>query len=820
MQEEGSHDDRERREKRVFELCELALETPADERSPLLLSLCQDDAELLADVQAMLARVENTGHNALFSASNRDPLNLLGGASDQVGVDDRVGGFVLLEQIGSGGMGAVFRAERADHSDAQQVAIKVLNAQIVTPELRLRFDIERDILSRLRHPYISGLVDGGTTANGVPYLAMELVEGVRIDEYCDKNRLRIAQRLALLEKVAHALQYAHQNLIVHRDIKPSNILITADGIPKLVDFGIAKLISGPATDESEGAQPYAAPHGVTTYFGNQALTPDFASPEQLLEGKVSTASDIYSLGILAALLLTGRRPYKFDITSPKAVVAAFNSTNSWRASGLISQIRNKTDLAAIALSRGTTAAKIRRRFQGDLDTVLAKATHAEPQRRYVSAAAFAQDLANHRSGKAVSARADSLSYRTWSLIRSNRLTFSVVGATVVALSVGLTAALWQAEIANNRLNDLHQFSSVVIGDIYDSVANLPGSTPTRRLIAQEAQYYLDKLASEELDDVALLADLAVAYRRVADVQGRPTSANLGQPDLALANYTKAQLVAEKIDQETSVMRRERAQIYRRKGELLAWQGGVDEAINLLQRSLTMLQRLHEAQPESAVARVDYAYNLINLGDRSGHPGYQNVDDAAAAIDYYESAVRLLESVAGESTDRELLRCYSVALERMGTMRLLAEDLATAQSHFEASRDIRLRLAADHPRHMNIQRDAGVAMEQIAKVRLRRKDLQGAIADFESALGVYSRLYALDPEDASAKRTAAIGRENLGAAFVQAGDKVAAEEQFRRAEQMLLELLVSDPTAPRLLEKLGDVQTKLTDLGVAVRRTDS
>lgn len=805
------------REKRILEICEQVLEAPSDGRSDVLLEQCNEDAELLAAVQAMLAFVDDADQPTIDSSQGNDPFNLLGSVASSVVVGERVDDFVLLELIGSGGMGAVFRAARSNGSNAQQVAIKVLNAQIVTPELRLRFEIERDILSRLRHPYIAGLIDGGTLANGTPYLAMELVGGVSIDEYCDRNRLRIGERLALLEKVAQALQHAHQSLIVHRDIKPSNILVTADGIPKLVDFGIAKLVSEPPVTDGARLNSVASQlshlsqHGATTYFGHQALTPDFASPEQLLEGKVSTASDIYSLGILATMLLTGRRPYELDITSPKSVLAALDGTRSWRASGIISQVINQPDLITIAHCRRTTPAKIKRRFQGDLDIVLAKATHPEAERRYVSVAAFGQDMANHRLGKPVLARGDSLGYRTWSLIRTNRLVFSVIGATVIALSVGLAAALWQAEIANNRFHDLHQFSSVVIGDIYNSVADLPGSMSTRRLIAQEAQHYLDKLASEGLDDVTLLADLSLAYSRIADVQGRPSSANLGQSALALENYAKAQAIAEKIVNETPAQRRARAQIYRRKGDLLAWLGNVEGGIGELQRSRVMLQTLQQAQPDSVTARIDYAYNLINLGDRAGHPSFQNVGHPVAATEYYSQAIELLQSAVVGASNRELLRSYSVALERLGTMQLSDDKLASAQSSFEASRDIRLQLVADHPEHMDIQRDAGIAMEQIGKVRQRRGDMPGAIADFESALEAYLRLHALDPADVSGKRTVAIGRENLGDALVQHGDGKAALEQFLKAEKLLLELLANDPQAPRLVEKLADVQGKLQDL---------
>jgi len=790
------------RQKRILDICDKLLDVRGEEQSRLLDKECAGDTVLLADVKAMLSRIDDAEQHSTDPTIDRDPLDLLRTSARRFQVGDTIDKFQLLEQIGSGGMGAVFRATRADASSEQQVAIKVLHAQILTPELRLRFDIERDILARLRHPFIAGLIEGGTTANGTPYLAMELVDGVSIDGFCDENQLTINERIDLIANVANALQHAHQNLIVHRDIKPSNVLVTPDGIPKLVDFGIAKLV-----DSEQGSRPS---HGATTYFGRQALTPDFASPEQLLEGKVSTASDTYSLGILATLLLTGRKPYDVDFSSPRAVVAAFDLTKTWRASGLLSQIRNKAELEAIAAARRISPARIKKRFQGDLDTVLAKATHTEVERRYPTAEAFAKDLKNHRRGLPVNARTDSLTYRTWSLIRMNRLAFSVVGATLVALSVGLAAALWQARIANERFSDLHQFARVVLEDIYDSVVELPGSTPTRQLIAKEAQHYLDRLAQDDISDDELLADLSLAYRRIADVQGRPSSANLGETAKSLENYNKAQQIAEQIDNETTSMTRARAQIYRRKGELLAWQGNVEEAIAVLQDSRAMLQELFDLAPTEK-ARVDLAYNIINLGDRAGHPSYQNIGDTKLATKLYEEAIQLLDPAAAVSKDRELLRSYSVALERGGTMALGSENLASAASYFERSRDIRQQLAKDHPEHMNIQRDAGIAIEQIAKVQLRQNDTAGAIVNFKAALDVYLSLSRIDPGDASAKRTVAIGRENLGDALLAHSDQNAAAEQYRSASGLLKELMANDPTAPRLISKLAAVETKLEKL---------
>lgn len=816
------------RQKRILEICDLLLAAEHPERTGLLERECADDHALRKSVEAMLGTIERAEqesqdrHGDSHSTDSSPPLTvaasfppyLLGGGLRVARSGDTVADFVLGEELGQGGMGAVFKARRKNSSHDQQVAFKVLNAQMLTPELRLRFTTERDILARLRHPYIAGLIDGGTTAQGIPYLAMELVDGEPIDQFCDNRQLTISARLALLEKLADALQYAHQNLVIHRDIKPSNVLVTADGIPKLVDFGIAKLLPDHQTSPAETTDSQTdTPGSATDYFGSRAFTPDFASPEQILEGRASTASDVYSLGILAALLLTGCKPYELAEGSAKALVKAFEQTRVWRASSLLTEASDQQLQDAIVSNRQTTVQRLRKRLRGDIDTVLAKATHVDPERRYPSAQAFGQDLENHRKGKPVLARGDSLGYRTWSLIRLNRLAFSVVGATLVALSIGLVAALWQARIAKDRFSDLHKFAGIVIGDIYDTVSDLPGSTPTRELITNEAQRYLDKLAEQDLTDDQLLTDLALAYRRIADVQGWPSNANLGDSEGALRNYNKAQDVAEQITSENLAMRRARAQIYRRKADVLAWQGKVEEALLQLTNSQLMFEDLLAAQPNESNAYIDLAYNLINQGDKLGHPSFQNLGKTDDATNYYLDAVALLRerAKASQGEDRELLRSYSVALERAGTMALVANNTPGALQNFEQSRDIRLQLAARHPDHMNIQRDAGVAIEQIAKVQLQRNDHTQAIANFRLALATYIRLADIDPENTNAIRTVAIGRKNLANALLEVGDKTAALAEYQQAQVLLSALVENDPTSSQLRQELNELETQQKNL---------
>ncbi len=284
--------------KRVLDLCDQAFALPQEERGPFLEKVCAGDERLRASVDSVLIAVNQAGN---FLQSDGENLVVAADLSGR-----RFGNYEIKERLGEGGMGSVYLAERHEPGFAQRVAIKFVHGHMLAKELIERFNAERQLLAAMNHPYIAALIDSGTTEQGVPYIVMEYIDGVPIDTYCDNHELGIRDRIMLIQKVAMAVQAAHQNLIVHRDLKPSNVLITSDGIPKLLDFGVAKLIQ--PDDEKT--------HGNTTIFGHQAMTPDYASPEQILENKVTTASDVYSLAVLTYQLLVGERPYHIQTTQP------------------------------------------------------------------------------------------------------------------------------------------------------------------------------------------------------------------------------------------------------------------------------------------------------------------------------------------------------------------------------------------------------------------------------------------------------------------------------------------------------------------------
>lgn len=793
------------RQQQILRLCERAIDLDADARDAMLAEHCGDDAALRRDVEALLARVAHE--------DEAGDDGLAGGWLAGVAVGDRVGAYELESVIGHGGMGTVYRARRVDGAFDQAVAVKVLRAEIVTPALRRRFDIEQSVLARLRHPFIAGLIDGGTSANGMPWLVMELVDGQPIDKYCRVQRLSINQRVALIEKVAMAVQHAHQNLVIHRDIKPSNVLVTGDGVPRLVDFGIAKLLEPPTPDG------YADPKaGVTTQFGQQALTPDYASPEQILEGRVSTASDIYSLGVLSTLVLAGCKPHDRSTTTPRALLESLDVAGAPRISDLVTRQQDDDVLARLADERRTSPARLRRFLRGPLDTILAKAMHPEAERRYASADTLREDLARYRRGEPIVAQNASFLARTASLIRQHKLAFSVVAATLAALSVGLTLALWQARIAQSRFVDLHNFSRVVLGDVYDSVADLPGSTDARRQITSAAQRYLDRLAGsdpsrarQQLRNDALLADLALAYKRLADVQGLPTNANLGESVPALDNYRKGLMLADQLVDETPGQAIVRGQIHQRIGDVLSWQGDKVTALEHQKVALDIFKRLLIDDSTNAHKRLRLAYSFVKTGDVLGHPSFPNLGDTEAASAQYAEGLSLFEDPAVLEGQSELTRALSVVLERAGTMAMTREDVAAALDFYTRSSDLRSRLALENPNHTDMQRDAGVAIEKIADVQKAGGDLPAALDNYRAALDVYRRLAQVDRANANAQRTLAIGLENLAEALVDDGQNEQARTHYAEAVALREDLVALDPASQRLSNELAVTRRVLETL---------
>lgn len=408
-------------------------------------------------------------------------------------VGDTVGDYELETRIGAGGMGEVWLAKRSAGDFEHRVALKVVDA---SPGLTARFLQERRILAGLQHPNIAQLLDGGLTAGGQPYMALEYVAGEAITSYCERQALGTEARLRLFLKVCSAVDYAHRNLVVHRDLKPANILVDGDGEVKLLDFGIAKWMK---QDHS------------LTIAGRSPFTPDYASPEQIRGEAITTATDIYSLGAILYELLRGRGPHELAQYTPHELTEVI------------------CHRPAPALGLGN-----------DLDAVAAQALHKEPERRYRSVAALAADVESFLEHRPVHARGDSLWYRGGKFVRRHAVATVAAVLAVASLGVGLGVATWQARRAERRFGEVRKLARTVLFDFDEKIRTLPGATPARALLSRTAVEYLDQLAKDATGDDLLRKELAAAYEKVADVQGEPGRPNLGQRKNAAANYEKAE----------------------------------------------------------------------------------------------------------------------------------------------------------------------------------------------------------------------------------------------------------------------------------------
>ena len=418
------------------------LDLPEAERQARLGEVRADNPPLGDELAAMLSDSQSAQVKGFLARPLASTANDASEAPETSLAGQRVGPYVLESTLGQGGTGSVWRARREDGRFTGAVAVKLLHLSLLGRAGAERFKREGDILARLTHPNIAHLLDAGVTPGGQPYLVIELVEGERIDRHCDLKRLDVDARLALFDHVLSAVAHAHTHLVIHRDIKPGNILVTPDGTVKLLDFGIAKLLE----DETTAGEATEL-----TRDGGRVLPPEYAAPEQLRGEAITTATDVYALGVLLYQLLGGRHPTSPSSGTSAEVVRATLETDAQVLSRAVTQaLTDGAQVGDIASHRSTTTPGLRRLLQGDLDNICAKALRKLPHERYGTIAAFADDLRRHRAHEPVSARPDSLGYRTRKFVRRHRGAVATGALTVVAIVGGLVGTVWQAQRAEQE----------------------------------------------------------------------------------------------------------------------------------------------------------------------------------------------------------------------------------------------------------------------------------------------------------------------------------------------------------------------------------
>lgn len=750
------------------------LEQPPALRPALLDAACQDDPDLRAEVESLLAADQQAGEFLNQPALEQD-----------LAPGTRLGAWRLAEPIGRGGMGAVYRAVRDDDQFQQEVAIKVVKRGMDSADVLDRFRYERQILAFLNHPYIARILDGGAAPDGRPYLVMELVQGTPISDYCEHQRLDVPARIALFRRVCEAVEYAHRNLIVHRDLKPGNILITAAGEPKLLDFGIAKILL-----------PNLPHAGVTQTAGERRLTPDYASPEQVRGEPVTTASDVYSLGAILYELLTAQRAHRFERLSPVEIERVVCDTGVPRPSTVCPERAEK--------------------LRGDLDTILLKALHKDAAQRYPSVEQFSEDLRRYLAGLPVLARGDTLTYRARKFVARNRT--GVVFASMLALALigGSITTAWQAREARmerDRATRWFQGGRRLANAFlieHDALASIPGGTGLREKLMTDALRYLDALAAEARGVPGIEEELALAYEKMGDVQGRADGPHLGDTAGAIQSYRKALALRERLPASRGAQLDLALTHMRLAGALRIagdFHAGIQHDLNALQ----IRESLFANEPGSLALRRLAAASNTSLGGSFYHIG--DLDNVRKhRLRAYELARPLLDQ--REPTGQDY-RIFMLAAVRMGSMKVRDRDAAAGLQFYEEALAASETGMARFPRHTPIRLTRATALGARASVWLEQGRFAQALADGEAARAIYQALHDADPKDARTSFMLANSIHRIGVALTQAGRPQAAAQQLSTALSMRESLSAQDPVNAGAraevavsLGALGDAQAAL------------
>jgi len=784
---------------RVEQLYHAAIGQDESQRATFLQRACAHDEGLRREVESLLTYVKQTGKfidkGALALVAEEMAAAHVGDSQTTADhmIGKRISQYRIVARVGSGGMGEVFSAVRADEAYEKLVALKLISNGRHSTSFINRFRTERQILAELDHPNIARLFDGGTSEDGSPYFVMEYIEGESITAYCDHHRLSIADRLKLLLQVCSAVQYAHQHLIIHRDIKPDNILVTAEGVAKLMDFGIAKILV-----DAESGQRDA------TVTGLRAFTPAYASPEQVKGEAITTASDVYSLGVVLYELLAGRSPYRTTSHAQHEMARAICEVEPEKAStAAVSSAPlqgDKISAASLSSLRNTSPDKLRRVLSGDLDQIVLKALRKEPPHRYASAQAFADDIQAYVLGLPVSARRGTIGYRAGKFVRRNKLTLAVTAVFVLMILAGVVAVVREARIARmaqvraeQRFESLRKLTNSLLFEFHDSIENLPGSTAARELVVRRALEYLDQIAAQGHDDPATLRDLAAAYERLGQIQSQAFHPHTGgtgslqqantlfeealeiRRRLAFSNPEDMNLQFDLLGSMSNV-----AAVYEERGDL-------DRALDLQQQRLQIEERL-QAKHDSEELRSAIGSSLIGIGDLKiwlgdFEPAVENMRQALAM-----SQASLDTNPASFPARRSVLRAHSW----LGTALKFDRKYAEAASETRKALALADQLAADDPHNTYVQRYIGSDSEELCKCLAYAGLFSEVRSQCRRAIAIDEIMMKSDKDNVQATADVASTNLTTGLALYLMHSPREAASFLRRADSIYHEVASRDP----------------------------
>lgn len=801
-----------------------AIELDPEERDSYITEACAGDEGLRTQVERLLSAHEESG--AFLVSPAQLVATHTGDESTDVREESRkgqrIGPYKVVREIGHGGMGSVFLAVRADDQYRKEVAIKVVRRGMDTDTILRRFMMERQILANLEHPNIARLIDGGSTSDGLPYFVMEYVEGESITDYCDNKLLTIPQRLELFRSVCSALHYAHQNLIVHRDIKPSNILVTADGVPKLLDFGIAKLLGPNWNGET-------SEHTASIV---RLMTPEYASPEQFRGLAITTSTDVYSLGLVLYQLLSGQHPYQIKNYQPEDIARFVLEQEPEKPSVVISRQKVSDETPGTRAVQGETRGadsqvvfRNPKSLRGDLDNIVLKALRKEPHRRYSSVQEFSEDIRRHLEGLPVTATPDTLGYRTAKFVRRHKTGAIAAAAVVVTLMTATVITAWQAQVARRervkaeqRFNDVRKLANAVVFELHDSIQDLPGSTPARELLVTRALEYLDKLAIESDKEPSLQLELAAAYDKVGDIQGGFATSHLGQRQKATESYQKGLAIRESLvaqNPNNVEFLRQLSTSYTKVGQVLWIKVDVKGALESYRKALEINKRLADQDPTPS-ARLELAKSYGNFGYLLGANG--RGEDAVANL---RQAVVLMEELAAADPN-SLVYQRDLALSYDNLALILTDqkkDHTAALELFRKSQKIGDAMLAADPSNTRLQRGQGVGEHNIAQIQAKLNDIPAALESYRRALVIFKKILAADPKNDEFQQAVATTQASVCDMMIKSGEAIEAVKLLMESLEPLEKSYAASPTDEIAHFRIAVVQSSLGEGHKAIATDD-
>ena len=768
-------------------------------REAFLLQSCGDDEPLLHQVRALIDaenRAPNALHMTQFAQAMASAVGAVGAGADDAGdgtnhwIGQRVGAYKIVSEIARGGMGLVFKGHRDDAEFNKDVAIKLVRGTGDQARLIERFKAERQILATLDHPKIARLIDGGTTVEGAPFLVMEFVDGEPITAYAARHALDVNARLDLFRSVCAAVHFAHQRLVVHRDLKPNNIFVNQQGEVKLLDFGIAKMLEATVAD--------GTPDAATTML---AMTPAYASPEQIRNEPITTASDVYALGVVLYEFLTGHSPYKSKKTQPLDLAKEICETDPERPSTVL----GRTDAdASVPKTLGIVVLdlkRLQRGLRGDLDNIVMMALRKDPSRRYASAEQLSEDIRRYQHDQPVSARADTFGYRASKFVTRNRWAVGFAALAGAGLIGGIVATTHQASVARQAqaraeqsAADMRKLANDSLFELHESIKDLPGATAARQQLIERAIAYLEKLSAQPQSDAALAEEIGWGWLRLAELQAGHSAVNTGQINAADGNYKKAvaTLAAAHAQQPAHIgVGLRLGMAHRGYGVYLAMLNQHDDAARQFGEAIAVGEGFDDQRVATRRNRVEMTSALIY---RANYIGSSDAAGLLVKVRDADRARQILEDVAAQADtpDEARKRAESnlaYAYQTLGSLATASTDPernASALTWAQKSVALEERLLAKEPDNTLRMYNTANAYGAIELIHREAARYEQAIEYGQRAYALFDRVSNKDPADNGAAISklfrlayVSISQFNLGR-LADAENSAAAARKLWRA----------------------------------------